>query len=79
MTAPSPDVSFVVRAGEIVGLGGLVGSGRTEIARVLFGVDRPSGGTICLDGQPVSPRLARPGARARASPTCPKIVSARAW
>jgi rhamnose transport system ATP-binding protein len=47
-------VSFAVRAGEIVGLGGLVGSGRTEIARVLFGVDRPTAGTICLDGLPVS-------------------------
>jgi rhamnose transport system ATP-binding protein len=40
------DVSFTLRAGEILGLGGLVGSGRTEIARVLFGVDRPTGGTI---------------------------------
>ena len=36
------DVSFDVRAGEILGFGGLVGSGRTEIARVLFGVDQPT-------------------------------------
>ena len=48
------DVSFGVRAGEIVGLGGLVGSGRTEIARVLFGIDRPSRGTIRFDGQDVT-------------------------
>lgn len=48
------DVSFTVRAGEIVGLGGLVGSGRTEIARVLFGIDQPSAGTITLGGKPVS-------------------------
>ncbi|HEX4765269.1 MAG TPA: ATP-binding cassette domain-containing protein [Lichenihabitans sp.] len=45
------DVSFEVRAGEVLGLGGLVGSGRTEIARVLFGIDRPTGGTIRLGGQ----------------------------
>ncbi len=49
------DVSFAVRAGEIVGLGGLVGSGRTEIARVLFGIDRASAGTIRLGGLPVAP------------------------
>ncbi|QPC95466.1 ATP-binding cassette domain-containing protein [Mesorhizobium sp. INR15] len=44
------DVSFDLRAGEILGLGGLVGSGRTEIARVLFGIDRPTAGTIAIDG-----------------------------
>src|SRR5690349_16806988 len=48
------NVSFMVRAGEILGFAGLVGSGRTEIARVLFGIDRPTAGTIQLDGQPVS-------------------------
>jgi ribose transport system ATP-binding protein len=44
------DVSFSVRAGEIVGLGGLVGSGRTEVARVIFGADRLEGGAIVLNG-----------------------------
>jgi len=48
------DVSFTVRTGEILGLGGLVGSGRTEIARVLFGIDQPSAGRIRLDGEEVS-------------------------
>ena len=48
------DVSFEVRAGEILGLAGLVGSGRTEIARVLFGVDQPSTGRIRLEGEEVS-------------------------
>jgi len=48
------DVSFTVRAGEIVGLAGLMGSGRTELARALFGIDRATSGTISLRGQPVS-------------------------
>ena len=48
------DVSFKVHGGEIVGLGGLVGSGRTEIARVLFGIDQRSVGAIRVDGVDVS-------------------------
>ncbi|MFT4129251.1 ATP-binding cassette domain-containing protein [Labrys sp. (in: a-proteobacteria)] len=48
------DVSFNVRAGEIVGLGGLVGSGRTEIARVLFGIDQPTAGRIEMEGKAVA-------------------------
>ena len=48
------DISFTVRAGEVVGLGGLVGSGRTEVARVLFGIDRPTAGEIRLAGEPAA-------------------------
>jgi ribose transport system ATP-binding protein len=44
-------VTFSVRAGEIVGLGGLVGSGRTEVARVIFGADPLESGVILLDGK----------------------------
>ena len=47
-------VSFDLRAGEILGLGGLVGSGRTEIARVLFGIDRATAGSIRTNGDPVA-------------------------
>jgi ribose transport system ATP-binding protein/rhamnose transport system ATP-binding protein len=43
-------ISFRVRAGEILGLAGLVGSGRTEIARVIFGIDQPTEGTIRIGG-----------------------------
>jgi len=55
------DVSFSVRAGEVVGLGGLVGSGRTEVARLVFGADRMDSGTVELKGKPLhlsSPRRA---------------------
>ncbi len=45
------DISFSVRAGEIVGLGGLVGSGRTEVARLIFGADRLQSGAVMLDGR----------------------------
>jgi rhamnose transport system ATP-binding protein len=48
------DVTFSVRAGEIVGLAGLVGAGRTEVARVLFGIDRADGGEVLLSGNPVA-------------------------
>jgi ribose transport system ATP-binding protein len=44
------DVGFSVRAGEIVGLGGLVGSGRSEVARVIFGADRLDSGAILING-----------------------------
>ncbi len=47
------DVSFQVRKGEIVGLAGLVGAGRTEVARALFGADQVTGGEIVLEGKPV--------------------------
>ena len=54
-------VGFTVRAGEIVGLAGLVGAGRSEVARAVFGVDRYRSGTVNLDGRRVakgSPRAA---------------------
>ena len=56
------DISFEVRAGEIVGLAGLVGSGRTEIARAIFGAD-PCEGTIELDGRAVRTRSPRSSIR----------------
>ena len=48
------DVSFTARAGEIVGFAGLVGAGRTEVARVLFGVDQRDAGTVRLGGNEVA-------------------------
>jgi rhamnose transport system ATP-binding protein len=48
------DVSFEVRRGEIVGLCGLVGAGRTEVARVIFGIDHADAGTVAIRGVDVS-------------------------
>ncbi len=47
------DVSFEVHDGEILGLGGLVGAGRSEVARALFGVDAYKAGTVQVDGKPL--------------------------
>jgi ribose transport system ATP-binding protein/rhamnose transport system ATP-binding protein len=46
-------VSFEVRAGEVLGLAGLVGAGRTELARAVFGAEPPDSGTVELDGRPL--------------------------
>jgi ribose transport system ATP-binding protein len=54
-------VSFQVRAGEVVCLAGLVGAGRTEVARLIFGADQARGGTVTVNGKVVtaaSPRQA---------------------
>ncbi len=45
------DASFALHAGEVLGIAGLVGSGRTELMRLLAGVDRASGGTISVNGR----------------------------
>jgi simple sugar transport system ATP-binding protein len=50
------DISFDVKPGEILGLTGLLGSGRTDVALALFGVSPASRGTIYLDGEPVQIR-----------------------
>lgn len=47
------NIDLTLHEGEVLGLGGLVGSGRTEIARVLFGIDRPDAGEILIDGRKV--------------------------
>jgi ABC-type sugar transport system ATPase subunit len=47
------DVSFTIHAGEVLGLGGMVGAGRTEIARAIFGIDRRTAGIVRLDDREV--------------------------
>jgi rhamnose transport system ATP-binding protein len=58
------DVSFDVRAGEIVGLAGLVGAGRSEVARAVFGVDGYDSGSVTIGDRPVPPRSPRAAIRA---------------
>jgi len=47
------DATVTIRAGEIVGLAGVVGAGRTELARAIFGADRVTGGSVRLNGWPL--------------------------
>src|SRR3712207_7048901 len=58
------DISFDVRAGEIVALAGLVGAGRSEVARAIFGIDKPDAGHVEVDGRRLP--AARPLAAMRA-------------
>ena len=53
------DVSFEVRAGEIVALAGLVGAGRSEVVRAVFGVDRPDAGQVRVNGVALRPGSSR--------------------
>jgi len=55
------DISFTLYQGEVLGIAGLLGAGRTELARAIFGIDKISAGTIYLNGEPQhlsSPRAA---------------------
>ena len=58
-TSKLHDVSFELRRGEVLGIAGLVGSGRSELGAALFGLDRQSRGAILLNGKLVAPRSAR--------------------
>jgi len=59
------NVSFHVRAGEILGFAGLVGAGRTQTMRLVFGADRPDAGRILVDGREVNIRDPRDAIRER--------------
>ena len=48
------DISFSVSHGEILGIGGLVGAGRTELVRLLYGADKKESGTLILDGNTIT-------------------------
>ena len=63
-TGEFEDVSLTLRAGEVLGLTGLIGAGRTELGHVLFGMTRPERGTILLDGKEITLRSNRDAAAA---------------
>ena len=72
------DVSFELRQGEILGMAGLVGAGRTEVSQAIFGVEPATGGTIEIDGKTV--RIDSPQqAMGLGWPMCPKTASTTAW
>ena len=56
---PTKEINFEIGAGEILGMAGLVGAGRSEAAQAIFGVDPSLGGTLTLDGQTLSIRSPR--------------------
>ena len=58
------DVSFSLRAGEIVGMAGLIGAGRTELCRAIFGLDSVDRGSIRISGKPVHIRSPREAVKA---------------
>jgi len=58
------DISFDIRRGEIVGMFGLVGSGRTQVGRCIFGADPVTAGTITFDGKEFHPQSPRDGVNA---------------
>lgn len=62
-TGAFSDVSLDVRKGEILGIFGNLGAGMTEVARVLFGRERPTSGTIRLDGNAIAPKSTREAKR----------------
>jgi ribose transport system ATP-binding protein len=49
------DVSLEVRAGEVLGIGGLVGAGRSELLRLVYGIDRPDSGEVLVEGKRLTP------------------------
>jgi ribose transport system ATP-binding protein len=53
------DVSFTIRQGEVFGLGGLVGAGRTELVRMIYGCDKNRSGRVILNGKDITPESPR--------------------
>jgi ABC-type sugar transport system ATPase subunit len=58
------DISLTLRKGEITGMAGLIGAGRTELCRAIFGIDQPDAGEILVHGKPVNIRAPRDAVKA---------------
>ena len=72
-------VDLAVHPGEVVGLAGLLGSGRTELARLLFGADHADSGTVAVDGRPDPAAQPASTPSPRGSPSARRTARARAW
>ena len=72
------DIDFEVRSGEIVGLAGLVGAGRTEVARAVFGIDRYDTGSVSILGQRLRPHDPMASIKAGMA-SSPRTAASRAW
>lgn len=57
------DISFTLHAGEILGLTGLVGAGRTEVAQCIYGVEKLDAGTVYMEGKPIKNKNTQQGLR----------------
>ena len=64
LTNDSPEINFYVRQGEIIGIAGLVGAGRTEIVRAIAGADKRYAGEIYLNGEKINIENPRDGIKA---------------
>ena len=73
------DVSFEVRAGEIVAFAGLVGSGRSEVARAIFGIDDYDAGSVIVRDRPLRWLRPRPARWPPGWASCPRTGASRAW
>lgn len=62
---------LLLHAGEVVGIAGLLGSGRTELVNLLFGIDRPDSGKVIMDGKPIK-NFSPAGSIARGVALCPE-------
>ena len=72
------DVSFEARAGEVLGFFGLMGAGRTELAKAIVGYDPITAGTITVDGRRLAPHDTQDRRAASASACSPRTARPRA-